>query len=69
MKPLEKLQVVRLGSVNLENIEINDQVDIQYKPGIYNQLKAFLNKDDINFCSIEEQLKHVDIYNKIAGYD
>ena len=69
LKPLEKLQVVRLGSVNLENIEINDQVDIQYKPGIYNQLKAFLNEDDINFCSIEEQLQHIDIYNKIAGYD
>ena len=69
LKPLEKLQVVKLGSVNMEDIEIDDELDIQYKPGIYNQLKAFLNENDKNFCTIEEQLQHIDIYNKISGYN
>jgi predicted dehydrogenase len=69
LKPLEKLQVVRIGSVTVENIEIDDENDLKYKPGIYNQIKAFLECEDTMFCLIEEQLKHIDIYNKIAGYD
>ncbi|MDC0492609.1 gfo/Idh/MocA family oxidoreductase [Candidatus Pseudothioglobus singularis] len=69
LKPLEKLQVVRSGSVIIENIEIDDENDMKYKPGIYNQIKAFLEAEDAMFCLIEEQLKHIDIYNKIAGYD
>ena len=49
--------------------EIDDENDLKYKPGIYNQTKAFLEAEDTMFCLIEEQLKHIDIYNKIAGYD
>ena len=52
-----------------ENIKIDDENDTKYKPGIYNQIKAFLEAEDAMFCSIEDQLKHIDIYNKIAGYD
>ena len=69
LQPLEELQVVELGSVKTQSIEIDDQKDKQFKPGVYNQLKAFLEADDSLFCSIEEQLQHIDIYNKIAGYD
>ena len=69
LQPLEELQVVELGSLKILGIEIDDQKDKQFKPGVYNQLKAFLEADDSLFCSIEEQLQHIDIYNKIAGYD
>ena len=69
LQPLEELQVVELGSLKTLGIEIDDQKDKQFKPGVYNQLKAFLEADDSLFCSIEEQFQHIDIYNKIAGYD
>jgi len=69
LKPLEELQVVRLGSVKIESIKIDDQLDKLFKPGIYKQIKAFIDEDDNNFCSIESQLMHMDIYNKMAGYE
>jgi predicted dehydrogenase len=69
LKPLEELQVIKLGSVKIESIEIDDHIDKQFKPGIYKQIKAFIDGDDSNFCSIESQLKHMDIYNKMAGYE
>ena len=64
LQPLEELQVVELGSLKILGIEIDDQKDKQFKPGVYNQLKAFLESDDSLFCSIEERLQHIDIYNK-----
>ena len=69
LRPLEELQVVRLGSVKIETIPIDDQKDKLFKPGIYNQVKAFIEEEDSIFCSIEDQLMHIDIYNKIAGYN
>lgn len=69
LRPLEELQVVELGSVKVQSIKIDDKIDKQFKPGVYNQIKAFIDSDDSIFCSIEEQLQHIDIFNKIAGYD
>ncbi len=69
LKPLEELQVIKLGSVKIESIKIDDHIDKLFKPGIYKQIKAFIDGDDSNFCSIESQLKHMHIYNKMAGYE
>ena len=43
--PLEKLQVQKLNSINTENIDIDDQLDIDFKPGVYRQTKSFLTED------------------------
>lgn len=67
-RPLEQLQVVQVGSVKVENIELDDRVDKEFKPGLYRQTKAFLNQDDSQFCSINEQLQHIAVYNEMAGY-
>jgi predicted dehydrogenase len=69
LKPLEELKVVELGSVEIQSIEIDDQKDRQFKPGVYKQIEAFIESDYNALCSLEDQLKHVDIYNKMAGYD
>ena len=67
-RPLEQLQVIQLGSTRMENVELDDRLDIEFKPGLYKQVTAFLNRDDSQFCSIAEQLQHIAIYGEIAGY-
>lgn len=67
-RPMEQLQVTQLGSVKIETMDIDDQLDKLFKPGLYAQTKAFLNRDDRFFCTINEQLQHCAIYDEIAGY-
>lgn len=68
-RPMEQLQVVPLGSVIIERVELDDQLDKAYKPGLYAQTKAFLERDDHIFCTIDEQLHHCAVYDRMAGYD
>lgn len=68
-RPMEKLQMQKLGSVMIESVEINESLDIQYKPGLYKQTEAFLNGDASNLCSLSDQKKHVEVYSRMAGYN
>lgn len=69
LRPMEQLQVIQLGSVKVGNMELDDELDKEYKPGLYKQTKAFLDRDDHLFCSVDEQLRHCAIYDEMAGYD
>lgn len=68
LRPMESLQVTQLGSLKVEQIEPENQYDKEFKPGLYQQVKAFLDKDTQLFCSISEQAKNISTYSKIAGY-
>jgi len=68
LRPMEKLQLVQLGSVKVEGVEIDDQLDRVFKSGLYAQTKAFLDKDDHYFCTIDEQRRHCAIYDEMVGY-
>jgi predicted dehydrogenase len=67
-RPMEQLQVIPLGSVKAENVELDEHLDKEFKPGLYNQTKAFLNGDDRLFSSVDEQLRHCAVYERMAGY-
>lgn len=67
-RPMELLQVVQQGSVKFELVPLDDRLDKEYKPGVYAQTKAFLNKHDGIFCTIDEQLRHCAFYDEMAGY-
>lgn len=41
-RPFEELKVQKLGSVEIENVQIDNSLDIQYKPGLYKQIEQFL---------------------------
>lgn len=64
-RPLEKLQVQNIGSIETEEVAIDNKLDIQFKPGLYKQAESFLG-DKRNLCSIHEQADNLDFYNKIA---
>ena len=67
-RPMEKLAIQKKGSVKVENVELNDQLDIDFKPGLYKQVETFLyNKKDDRLLTIDEQLKHLEFYEKIDG--
>ncbi|MGR5503012.1 Gfo/Idh/MocA family oxidoreductase [Vibrio sp. DNB22_10_4] len=67
-RPMEKLQIQRLGSVAIEPVEIDDPLDSQYKPGLYRQVKAFLNGETSSLCTLSDQKKHIELYSRMAGY-
>lgn len=68
LRPMEQLQVIMLGSVTMQAVELDDKLDQQFKPGLYKQTKAFLETDDNLFCSLDQQVKNMQIYSKMAGY-
>ena len=68
-KPMEKLQVMNIGSVKVDFAENLDYTfDEKFKPGVYLQTKAFLNKDYGNFINLKEQSEIMSVYRKISGY-
>lgn len=46
LRPMEQLHVQKIGSVAVEPVEIDDAVDKDYKPGVYGQVRAFLENPD-----------------------
>jgi len=69
LRPIERLQKIPIGKLEPENVNIDDEVDKKYKPGLYKQVKAFINNEDEEFCTIKDQVNHCSVYDKIAGYN
>jgi len=68
-RPMEQLHVTPLGTVKVESIDIDGELDTEYKPGLYKQVDSFLSRNDEEFCSLEEQLEHCGAYDEMAGYN
>ena len=69
LRPMEQLQIIQLGSVKVDSVELDDRLDKKFKPGLYTQTKAFLENDNNRLCTVDEQLRHCDVYDEMAGYD
>ena len=69
LRPMEQLQVTPLRSVKVESVSLEDKLDQDFKPGLYRQTEAFLRQNTTNFCTLEEQVKHTELYSKMAGYE
>jgi predicted dehydrogenase len=66
-EPLEKLQIQNRGSVHVDFVEIDDELDTKYKPGLYLQTKSFLNDDTQGMINIEGQKHHAKIYEMMEN--
>jgi predicted dehydrogenase len=61
--PLEKLQILKHNTVLTEPVEIDDQFDLKFKPGLYQQTRSFLNEDDkAPFLNIHKHYEKVKTY-------
>ncbi|USD32714.1 MULTISPECIES: gfo/Idh/MocA family oxidoreductase [Vibrio] len=68
LRPIETLQVQRRGTIPIVDIDIDNSLDLQFKPGLYKQVESFLSGDDKFLCKIEEQVLLFSTYEKMAGY-
>ena len=62
------VKTIKLGTVQEEDVAIDDELDKKYKPGLYKQTIAFLNLETDVLCNIKEQADNIEIYYKIANY-
>lgn len=63
-RPLEKLQMQDLESFEVKDVEIDDTLDTQFKPGIYREIQSFLG-DKKGLCTIFEQVENIKFYQQI----
>ncbi len=68
LKPMEKLQVQQKGSVRVEEVEVDYELEEKFKPGLFLQTKDFLDGNFDKLVSIEEQISSFDHYYTIADY-
>ncbi len=62
LRPLEKLQIQKIGYVAIEEVDIDNKLDIAFKPGLYLQLKTFMEEQNI-LLSLDEQIENMKIYS------
>ena len=67
--PMEQLQEQLVGSIQINPIALQDNDDIDFKPGLKKQVAAFLNGEWGEFCTLEEQYDMMKVYCEMAGYD
>jgi predicted dehydrogenase len=70
LRPMEQLFVQEHGSVLINEVEFDKELDIKYKPGLYKMIEAFLfstNRD--NLCTLDKIECFFPYYEKIAGYN
>ena len=66
LRPLEKLFIQKLNSLEIEPYELNDEIDVKFKPGIFLQTEAFLEgQKDIRLKTIEDQVKDIEMVEKM----
>lgn len=66
-RPLEKLQIQKIGSVAIEMMEIDDSLDKDFKPGLYKQIEAFVGERTDLLPTISDQVAMLDWYLRIRG--
>jgi predicted dehydrogenase len=66
-RPIEKLAIMKIGSVQIDSdSELNDSLDISFKPGVYKQVESLLCKDYSRFITVSEHMASLKrFYSKI----
>lgn len=66
-RPLEKLQIQNIGSVAIQEVSLDDDLDSRFKPGLYLQVQAFLNGNYPDLISIADHFSNVEHYQMIRN--
>lgn len=64
-KPLESLQIQKKGTIHVEHLELSEELDKAYKPGLYKQVESFITGENHGLKTIAEQLKDWYLYRTI----
>ncbi|EOS66682.1 Gfo/Idh/MocA family oxidoreductase [Oscillibacter sp. 1-3] len=63
--PLEELRFQQRGSLVVEKMDIEDALDVDYKPGLYRQTSAFLTDASAPLLPLREHVKLCKFYRQI----
>ena len=69
LRPMEKLAFIDEPMGTVREPSLDYSLDENYKPGVFEQVQRFLDGNNGGLCSVSEQLKHMDAYQAIAGYE
>lgn len=62
-KPMEQLKIQNINSVEINDVDIDDDLDKRFKPGLYKQVESFLNDiDDKKKITVHTQVEHMKFY-------
>lgn len=78
LSPMEKLQVMPVGSFNWTEVELDYAIDSQYKPGVFGETSAFLAEAHAwigghpagpsDLPDLAEQAVMLDLIHRVVGY-
>lgn len=69
LAPMEGLKIQKLGSFEINEVKLSNDIDQKFKAGLFNQTNLFLqSKIDNRFCTISEVNDSIQTYLKISGY-
>ena len=67
-KPMEKLAVQEIGSVAVNPVQIEDELDCEFKPGFYKEVESFINQiPDGRKKTLKDQLRYMGYFEKMEG--
>lgn len=69
LKPMEKLQIQEIGSIQPVDYQMSYDLDERFKPGLYAQVEAFIDHNEEDLCTITHQKKSMIVFNKISNYN
>lgn len=61
-EPMEQLRIQNRGEIKVEQMEIDDKIDLDFKAGLYKQVEAFISGDSEKLIDIHEQKEMAKIY-------
>ena len=68
LRPMERLQIQKKGSLALDSVNCDYTLDELYKPGLFIQTQNSINDIKDGMCDINYQLSMINYYNYMAGY-
>jgi predicted dehydrogenase len=68
LRPLEELSVQNPRSLDTERVVLDDAIDKLYKPGLYRETESFLGNTNSVLKRLNDQVRDMKLYFKIAGY-
>lgn len=69
-KPMETLQIQNIGSVDINPVSLENDLDLKFKPGLHLQIQNFLRNDFSRFSTIQDQKEIIyNTYLKMCSYN
>lgn len=67
--PIEELKLMPKDQFKVQDIELQDDDDQRFKPGVYKMVKAFLEKKADVLPTIDQEIMLCNTVDKICGYN